>query len=151
MNNCIGKTCLPYSHYRYLWLSSWTSFASALYGSAMGHPYNVIAIPANIFLTSMIYWHNPINTSWRYYLDIFTVHAMLVYAVYRAYNAEYMWYTYGAWVGVPLLNAASQRYYKNGHYDASVFFHVLLHICGNVGCVVLFSGYVQPLLDDKKT
>ena len=51
-----GETCLPFSHYRYLWLSSWTAFASALYGSAMGHPYDVIATPANIFLTSMLYW-----------------------------------------------------------------------------------------------
>lgn len=148
MGECTGETCLPFSHYRYLWLSSWTAFASAMYGSAMGHSYDVIATPTNIFLTSMLYWHNPVNTSWRYYLDVFTTHIMLVYAVYRAYNAEYMWYTYAVWTGVPLFNAAAQYYYKNGHYDASVFFHALLHICGNVGCFVLFSGDVKPLLGD---
>jgi multidrug transporter EmrE-like cation transporter len=117
----------------------------------MGHPYDVIAIPANIFLTSMLYWHNPINTSWRYYVDVFTTHTMLLYAVYRAYNAEYMWLTYAIWTGVPVFNAASQHYYKNGFYTESVFFHALLHICGNAGCVMLFSGYVQPLLGDEKT
>jgi hypothetical protein len=148
MGDCIGETCLPFSHYRYLWLSSWTAFASALYGSAMGHPYDVIATPANIFLTSMLYWHYPVHNTWRYYLDVFTTHAMILYAVYRAYNAEYMWYTYAVWTGVPLFNALWGYYYKNGQYDASVFFHALLHICGNVGCFVLFSGHVKPLLGD---
>jgi len=140
-------TSVPYSHYRILWATSWLSFASALYGRAVGQPYNVYMIPGSIFATSMLYWHYPVRYTWRYYTDVCMTHIVILYAIYRAFSADYMWATYIAWTGVPISHLISEYYYSNGRYDESVAAHASLHFLGNVGNFILFSGRLMDFCD----
>lgn len=140
----MSLTCLPYKYYRFLWLSSWTSFAATSYGIYLGYPYDVYMVPCNIFVTSMIYWSYPVNYSWRYYLDVYLVKIHLLYALYRFYNSEYMIPTYFIWLlGVPGLYAMSLYYYQKKMYFESMICHVLVHCSGNLGNFLIFSGKVE--------
>jgi len=140
-------TTVPFSHYRILWATSWLSFASSLYGAAMGQPYNVYMVPTNIFITSMLYWPYPVRYTWRYYADVFVTHFMILYAIYRAANAEYMGATYFIWMGVPISHLLSEYYYMTGRYDESVAAHAVLHFLGNLGNFIIYSGKFMDFCD----
>jgi hypothetical protein len=146
----MSLTSLPYKYYRFLWLSSWTSFAALSYGLYLGHPYNVYVIPGNVFITSIVYWSYPITYSWRYYLDIYTVQTHLLYALYRFYNSEYMIQIYIIWlIIVPCCYKTSLHYYKRKMYFEFVVYHSLIHACGNLGNIVAFSGKIEDLCAAK--
>jgi hypothetical protein len=140
-----GDTCIPFSHYQFIWLTSWTSLISSLYGYWKGLTYDLYMIPGSVFVTSMIYWSYPVEKSWREYLDVSVVRICAVLITYRAFYAEYVilqqvlmwfgisWFYYGL------------NFYRSNRIDEYTLCHMLLHIFGNLSNAALFSGYVEPI------
>lgn len=75
------------------------------------------------------------------------VKTALLYQHYMAYNAEYArtYYTilFFAVVSYPV----GIYYYIQKDYWKSTYAHMLVHIVGNVGNIVLYSGYIKKPTD----
>lgn len=127
----------------FIWKVSWLSLISSMYAISQG--YNDLEIvPGGVFITSINYWRQP-DYSWRRIIDMNYIRVALVYQLIRSYNSEYA----AAHLLIMILGMTcfplSWKYYNNGQWWLSVYIHSLVHIIGNIGNVILYSGKIEPI------
>ena len=132
------NTILDREQYICIYKISYLSLFSCIYAIYRQH-YNLAIVPGSIFLTSINYWRKP-TYSYRRYLDMTVVKIMLLYQHYMAYNAEYANIYYIITLIAILSYPLGIYYYRLKYYWKSTYAHILLHILGNLGNIVLYSG-----------
>ncbi len=126
--------------------SSLNAFA-AIYAIYRGH-YICSIVPAGVFLTSMNYWRHP-TYGWRRTLDvtyvIFAFLFMLVVAYYASHGSRYYIIITLAALCYPL----SHYFHNNNQQYMGTLMHSYIHILGNLGLFVIFSGEIPQLGTDS--
>ena len=128
-------TILSKNQYMYLYKSSYITIITILY-ALYQNQYIFAIMDACVLLTSINYWRKP-DYSWRRYLDMTIVKIALVYHCIVAYNNTCTMYYIITSIAI-LCYIISIYYYKINKNWKSTFFHVLLHIIGNIGNIVLY-------------
>jgi hypothetical protein len=131
---------LDRNHYIHMYRTSHLFLLSFLYGMVRHH-YNLAIVPGLIFLGSINYWKNP-DYSYRRYLDIGITTSGVIYQNYIAYNAEYANIYYFIFLTGILSYPVGIYYYRKKEYWKYTCAHCVLHIMGNIGTIVLYSGYI---------
>jgi len=138
-NNCI----LSPENAIYIWRTSFLFFISSFYALYNGY-IDFTLVLFCVFLNSINYWRKP-DYSWRRNLDVFCAKLGIFYQIIRAYGCEYgiIYYLFIT-IGI-LFYYVGIYYYKYKLYWYSTLSHCLLHIFANLGCIILYSGYVVPI------
>ena len=127
----------------FIWKVSWLSLISSIYAISQG--YNDLAIvPGGVFLTSINYWRDP-DYSWRRTLYMNYVRVALSYQLIRSYNSEYAIAHFLCMVAAVSCFPIGWNYYANNQWWRSVYIHSMIHILGNIGNIVLYSGKIEPI------
>jgi hypothetical protein len=128
-------------YYIVIYRTSYFCLLSAVYAFYRKHYYLSIG-PASIFLTSIHYWKNP-DYSYRRYLDMVVVKTVLACHIYLARNAQF-WKEYYIMLFLACLSyPIGIYYYKKNDHCKSTFFHILVHVIGNIGNIILYSGLIE--------
>jgi hypothetical protein len=141
----IRALILPIPQAHFIWYCAWLSIPSAIY--AYGHPTTAhfAPIPAAVFTTSLLYWHNPIRDSWRRKLDMAVVSTGLTHHMYYAvYRPNRHTPAYLALIGVSVMSYAISQYYLQRHqYWPATYTHALIHLIANIANLVLYYGTIM--------
>jgi hypothetical protein len=138
--------CILYKdQYQLLWKSSWFTLISFIYAIYKQQYYLSIS-PGIVFITSINYWRKP-DYSWRRYLDMTCVKCGFLYHLIRAYNAQYNKEYYTIVFFAASCYPIGIYYYDKKLYWHSTYAHCMLHIIANISNIVLYSGYIDPLLE----
>lgn len=142
-NGLFDGLIIPADQTRFLWYVSWISLPSGLYAVYRGH-YDLAAVPLGVLLTSLNYWHYP-NYSWRRNLDMSVVFFGMSWQIYRALDAEFSILYYVVLSIALLCYALSCRVIAKSIWLSTIF-HAFLHIFGNISNLILYSGFIKPIL-----
>lgn len=135
---------LSYEQSYFIWKASFLSLFSAIYALHNGY-YDLALVPGGIFLTSINYWRKP-DYSWRRHLDMGYVKCALTYQMIRAYNAEYAKLYYATLFAGVCFYPLGIHFYRRKLFWHSTYAHSMIHVVANVSNVILYSGYIVPLL-----
>ena len=142
------------SQARYIYGISYLSALSALY--ALYRKYYALAVvPGGVFLTSVLFWRDPRRDCWARYADVLYVQFAFFFQLYRARNAQYLKaylaamalalcsfgggvYLTWRWDILNLVDAAE----RSRKMWAVTLLHSGVHVFGNLGNMVLYSGTV---------
>jgi len=139
--------CILYpEQYSFLCKISIVSLIASLYAIYKEY-YELAVIPFGVFLTSIIYWHNPTPNSWRKTLDVTYVKFALVYNSIRAYKSEYYIIYYITIIISLCFYPLGIYLYNEKMYWESIYAHSMVHIIANISNFILYTGYVMPLND----
>ena len=133
-------TILTKEQANYIYNASYLSLCSFLYALYRSH-YSLAIVPGSVFLSSIHYWKHP-DYSYRRYLDMAVVKTALIYQSYTVYNAEYANMYYATLLLAIMSYPVGIYYYHKGDHWKSTYAHMLLHILGNIGNVLIYSGYI---------
>ena len=136
MNSSV--TILEKDQYSILYRVSYLALFASLYGCYRQH-YELAIVPGSIFLTSINYWRRP-DYSWRLYLDLGVVRGMVMYQHIMAFSHENAVPYYAMATSMIVFYLIAQHYYNKKDYWKFVYAHTMVHVCGNIGNVVLYSG-----------
>lgn len=129
--------------YKLLTYSSCLPFLVGMYGFKRGyHDLATMSIGGGI--TSVLYWYKP-DYSWRRTLDIHYIRFALIYHVIRSYGAEYSKYLYFCYTMVGMIYPTEMHFYLKKRYWLYTFSHMIVHVFGNTGNYILYSGYIPQL------
>lgn len=128
-----------------LYRVSYLSLLSSLFAFYNGH-YDLVLVPGGVFATSILFWSNPDSTSWRRYVDMMYVKVSLLYQLYRAYNADYVFAHYLLMILAVSWYPIGNYLYSKGYHLESYYAHSMIHVFSNIANIVLYSGYVPPLI-----
>ena len=121
---------------------SWLSLFSSWYGYMRGHHHAYI--PACVWFTSLIYWSHNDYSVWRY-IDIVVVQMCLWFQFYYAqFFSTGMYFKIYACLGMCCFFNALVSKYAWKDEKTSFVSHCLVHILGNVGNVILYTGTFHP-------
>jgi hypothetical protein len=143
LNGCI----LPHEQYSLILKVSYISGFTSLYAFYNNY-IDIAGVNFCVFLSSINYWRKP-DYSWRRTLDMTFVKIALVYELIRAYEAEYSRIYYS------LLFIGICFYYIGIYCDRqklywySTYSHCLLHIFGNIAKIILYSGIILAIEENK--
>ena len=127
----------------FIWKASWLSLFSCMYAISQGHT-DLAIVPGGVFLTSINYWRYP-DYSWRRTLDMNYVKLALSYQIVRSYNSEYATlHVLCMILGVSCF-PLSWNYYNNNQIWMSVYIHSMVHVFGNIGNILLYSGTIDSI------
>jgi len=132
---------LPPPHALLLWRLSWISCISGVYAIARGH-YALAPVPLGVWLTSINYWRHPVQNSIRRKIDISYVLLSLTYQLQRSLNAQYVIY-YWIIMSVTITFFPLGHLLNNHNAWLGTFCQGMVHIGGNVGNIILYSGYIS--------
>lgn len=135
---------LPLPNAIFIWYCAWLSIPSAIY--AYSHPAtaHLAAIPASVWLTSLLYWRNPVRNSWRRTLDMAVVFSGATYQTYYAFR--HIRHTpaivgYSALIGCSAaLYRLSQYFMTCGRLWPATYAHASIHLVANVANIVLYDS-----------
>ncbi len=97
--------------------------------------YYCALVPLSVFLTSVNYWRNP-RYGLRRNIDIITVTSGYIYNIYRSYESDnQVWYFATCLASVLCYLKAR----ANVDPDVSTAWHVGIHICANIGNILLYN------------
>jgi len=134
-NGCI----LPPEQYLIFLRLSFLSLFSSIFAFFQKH-YDLAVVPFIIFCTSVNFWRRP-EHGLRRNIDIICVQIGMWYQIFRAYNAENMMIFYIVYfIGCSFF--VLSRFQKC--VWISTLCHMMVHILGNVGNVLLYSGNINP-------
>ena len=131
----------PPSHSLFFWSLAWIGLISGIYALFVGY-YDLSLVPLGIWLTSINYWRRPVLTSWRRYIDIGYVNIALFYQLFRARFAEHAIIYYSVTVVTLLFFPLSWYLHNRKLIVIATLCHGMVHILGNVGNFILYSGYI---------
>lgn len=137
MENNQDVLVLQREQYNLIWRYSWLSLCTSMY--AVYNKYYVLAcLPGGIFVTSILYWQKP-DYSIRRYIDIIYSTSAISYQMYYAYDTKNAipYYTFMS-LGITSFMIGVYFHKKNNWY--STYFHIGLHVLGNIANVFLFSS-----------
>jgi len=134
------KTILDKNQYILIYKTSYLSLCSFCY-ALYNVQYKLSIVPCMVFLSSILYWHNPIN-SWRRYLDIVVVNICALYQFNFAFRSTYaIPYYIISCIGI-CFYPIGIYYFKKNNYWKSTYSHILLHIFANFANILLYSGNI---------
>ena len=135
--------------YAILWRSSWLALGTGSY-AIYRHHYDYATICYIVWLTSLNHWQYPRMTSWNRYLDVSCVRLSLAYHLITAFYRENVIPYYILILLGILCYYTGDLYYAQNNYWTATYCHLLVHILGNVGNVILYSsGTGSPPIIDK--
>ena len=140
MNDKDQQPILEKEQYNIIYKLSYIHVLSSVYGY-MYQPSSLSLFNLSSTLTSVTYWYLPLN-NWRRYLDIVVVNSNMIYNLYSAYYSIYGYYYYLIILGVATSFGISHYYYYKHDYWTSTLFHILVHLYGFMGNMILFSGNI---------
>jgi len=120
--------------------TSFLSLGSSIYAIYNGY-YTISLCPAGVFLTSINYWRNPVN-SWRRKLDMVNVFLTLSYQLYIANRAEYRVPFYTTTLIAGSMYPLALYYSNKKLYWHSTYAHCALHVIANIANIILYSGKI---------
>jgi hypothetical protein len=129
---------LPVQYYVCIYGISYTSLLSVIYAVYRGYAWIAI-VPGSVFFTSILYWQRP-DYSWRRYVDIVVVHVGLLYQCCIAYDAEMRDIYYITVVMCMIMYMLGIHYYQQKNLLISTFCYMCVHVIGNIGNIILYSG-----------
>jgi len=133
--------------------SSWFIMGSVVSAIRYTH-YDFAVLSLISFITSFLYWRNPVQKSWRQRLDRITVRSSFLFLSLRV---QHQWHTMILYdkqvymimillgISCYLLSGMMSRFTTFSHY--SVYAHLLFHILANISNMFIFSKL--PPLDDS--
>lgn len=128
---------LPREQCVYLYMTSWVSIFSTMYGLYM-KLYWISLIPFSVFCSSLLYWHKP-DYSWRRYVDITIVQIGFITQLYLSINTDIMYvYFTLSFINV-LLFLIGIELYNRFYLWESVITHSFIHFIGNINNILLYS------------
>ena len=142
----VGTMTVPIPQAYFIWYCAWLSVPSAIY-AYMSPPTttHLAIIPASVFVTSILYWRNPIRNSWRRKLDMVTVTIGVSYQTYYAFGSiqynslEIL--TYIILIGFSAgLYIISNYLMKCGRLWLAAYTHASIHIVANIANIVLYNS-----------
>ena len=142
MNKNTSFILYPEQSY-FIWKASWLSLISCLYAIYQNY-IDLALVPGGVFITSLIYWRKP-DYSWRRTLDMNYVRVALLYQILRSYGAEYGMPHFLSMILAVSCFPLSWKYYNDNRLWESVYIHCLVHLFGNIGNIILYSGEIQPI------
>ena len=132
-------TILDYEQYILLYKVSYIHLLSSIYGYVY-QSNHVALFNLATSLTSINYWYLPLD-NWRRYIDIIVANSNMIYYLYLANQSIYGYYYYLIILCLVLSYVAGNYYYIwKKDYWTSTFLHLLVHIYGFMGNIILFSG-----------
>ena len=140
---------LPLPNAHFIWYCAWLSIPSAIYAYAHPVTAHFAMVPASVFVTSLLYWRNPIRDSWRRKLDIAVVSVGLAHHMYYALTSPGIQpsttrTTYLALIGVSAMSYIVSDSYSRGHcsrqYWPATYAHASIHLFANIANLVLYYG-----------
>jgi hypothetical protein len=128
--------------YNIIWTSSWIPLFPTI-EAIKRKQYDLAFGTGVVFLTSINYWRNPID-SWRKDLDIFCVRSLALYQLYKSvitgkYN--YLFYTVPGIISYYI----GLNYYKNKQTWTYIYFHLGLHILANMGNFCILDNNLKTI------
>lgn len=142
--NGLFQSCLyPSSINKLFFKTSWFSLFTGLYALKQKH-YDLVIVPLSVWFTSILYWYNPIYTSWRRTLDITVVRSALIYQLWMARNAEnrIMFYS-TACICCASYPVTFYFISKKLHWLAAFSHGFFVHFLGNIANVILYKGQLN--------
>ena len=139
---------LPFPNAYFIWYCAWLSIPSAIYAYSHPETVHLAAIPTSVWLTSIIYWRNPVRNSWRRTLDMAVVFSGATYQTYYAFR--HIRHTpaivgYSALIGCSAaFYGLSQYFMTRGRLWPATHAHASIHLVANVANLVLYYGTTTP-------
>ena len=133
-------THLSPSQYNRIYKVSYLSLGSSIYAIYNGY-YTLSLVPAGVFLTSINYWRNPVD-SWRRKVDMGNVLLSLSYQLYIAYKAQYRAPFYTTTLIAGSMYPLALYYSSKKLYWHSTYAHCALHVIANIANIFLYSGKI---------
>ncbi len=128
----------PPAQSKLIWRLSWLSLFSGLYAFSRGHV-DVSFVPLGVWVTSLLFWSKP-DLSWRRTLDIVYVQLSLWYQIWRARDSQYAFEFY-TFTSIGMLCFLFSLTQKKSAWTSALL-HGLVHVLGNIGNVILYSGKI---------
>ena len=123
-----------------IWRLSFLSLFSGLYAFYKGH-LDLCLVPLGVFITSILFWWHP-NLSWRRTVDIVYVQVSLWYQIYRAYSSHAQFaMEFFAFTAAGMICFLISLTVKRSAWTSALL-HAFVHILGNTGNVILYSGRI---------
>jgi len=139
------ETIYLYNEYIHLYRISWCILLTGLYGVYSGH-YMLSITQFLIGITSLNHWRYPIQ-SYRRMIDLICVKSMANYKTCMIQDAEYITIYKSFFVCLVLIYIFGYYQYNYANNRRlSLYAHLLVHILGNIGCIILYSGNITTIL-----
>lgn len=125
---------------RFLLKISWLCFPCFLF-QYINEKYPIAYGTLSVLITSNLYWIRPID-GFRRNLDMGCVILVGIHNSYIAYGAKMGSYLYTCYFIGIYFYLMGCYYFKEGHMKKSIYCHAMLHICANIGTVLLSLGEI---------
>jgi len=140
MNEYVYKSILEYEQYILIYKLSYIHFISSIY-AFIYQPYTFGLLNFLSVISSINYWKYPLY-NWKRTMDIITVNSTMLYYLYKAFYSNYGLYYYLVAISSIISFIVSHYYYNIKDMWKSTGFHILVHIYGFIGNMILFSGNI---------
>jgi hypothetical protein len=125
------------------------SIPSAIYAYSHPETVHLAAIPTSVWLTSIIYWRNPVRNSWRRTLDMAVVFSGATYQTYYAFRtvrhaSPTHFGVYAALIGASAACYGVSTYFMTrGRIWPATYAHASIHLVANVANLVLYISITK--------
>lgn len=147
---------LPLPQADFIWRCAWLSVPSAIYAAtaASAATTHLAVVPASVWATSLLYWHNPVRDSWRRTLDMAVVFSGATYQTYYAFrhirNTPAI-ATYAALIGCSAACYGLSHYFMGrGLLWPATYAHASIHLVANLANIVLYAWNNKRDYTDRK-
>ncbi len=115
---------------------------SGLYAIYSGNS-ELAKVPFSVFVTSILYWSNPIY-GWRRNLDIITTQICLWWQIYKAAYAEYGMYYYSTTsIAIMMFGLGWIAHIQNPYSWTGTYCQIGVHVFANIANIILYSGKIN--------
>ena len=133
------------NQYRLLIYTSCIPALISIYGFNKGY-WDLASFSLGGAITSVLYWTKP-DYSWRRTLDVNFIRTAMLYHCLRGYNAEKRRYLYIYYSLIVIVYSYEiNSFYLRKRYWLFTYSHMLLHVLGNTGNILLYSGTIPKLM-----
>ncbi|MCP4399932.1 MAG: hypothetical protein GY801_21825 [bacterium] len=137
------RLMLPKPYSRRVYYSGMFSIISVAVSMYLGM-YAFSVLSTVVLVNSINYWRDPVK-GWRRNLDMVCVFAACMYQMNVSFRLANQWYFIGYWTTLilALSSYSIARRYGRVHRnpDLSSWWHMGIHIFGNISNVILYYGF----------
>ncbi len=137
---------LPLPNAHFIWYCAWLAIPSTIYAYSNPASTHLAIIPASVWVTSLLYWRDPVRDSWRRKLDMTTVFTGVSYQSYYAFitirhTSPSHFACYTALITASVACYGISVYLMNrGYIWPSTYVHASIHLLANVANVVVYTA-----------
>lgn len=133
---------IPNAHF--IWYCAWLTIPSTIYAYSQPASTHLAIVPASVFITSILYWANPLSKSWRRKLDIAAVLYGIIYNTHCAFhyinNTSFIIAYSSLLCAAASCYGASHYFMARGEVWPSTYAHASVHVIGNIANTILYYG-----------